>query len=201
MDLASSQTINHIQIIELIRSNLVFRRRTFLKTGDALASSAALGISATGARAEIMLGETRLDVVSDGALLLPGSFIFDTMPQDELLPLLAHLGQSAETLTPPCNVTLLRRGDRTVLFDIGSGPGFSPNSGILLSSLEALGVDHDLAARAPEPLPRRSWRQALVDDMGWAREYLVPWVVRRIRHQSSGDLITAKRPDAQHPRD
>jgi glyoxylase-like metal-dependent hydrolase (beta-lactamase superfamily II) len=143
MDLASSQTINHIQIIELIRSNLVFRRRTFLKTGAALASSAALGISGTGARAEIMLDETRLDVVSDGALLLPGSFIFDTMPQDELLPLLAHLGQSAETLTPPCNVTLLRRGDRTVLFDIGSGPGFSPNSGILLSSLEALGVAPD----------------------------------------------------------
>ena len=31
--------------------------------------------------------------------------------------------------------------------------------------------------------------------MGWAREYLLPWVIRRIRHQSSGDGITAKRPD------
>jgi len=80
---------------------------------------------------------------------------------------------------------------------------FSPlgHHTIAIMALEALGVDHDLAARAPEPLPRRSWRQARVDDMGWAREYLVPWVVRRIRHQSSGDLITAKRPDAQHPRD
>jgi len=28
----------------------------------------------------------------------------------------------------------------------------------------------------------------------WAREYFVPWVVRRLRHQSSGDGITAKRP-------
>ncbi|HNP15757.1 MAG TPA: SGNH/GDSL hydrolase family protein, partial [Terrimesophilobacter sp.] len=28
------------------------------------------------------------------------------------------------------------------------------------------------------------------------REYLVPWVIRRIRHQSSGDGITPKRP---HP--
>jgi hypothetical protein len=30
--------------------------------------------------------------------------------------------------------------------------------------------------------------------MDWAREHLMPWVVRRIRHQSSGDNVTAKRP-------
>ncbi|MGO2050726.1 MAG: SGNH/GDSL hydrolase family protein, partial [Microbacterium sp.] len=30
----------------------------------------------------------------------------------------------------------------------------------------------------------------------WAREHLVPWVLRRLRHQSSGDLVSAKRPDA-----
>jgi hypothetical protein len=38
------------------------------------------------------------------------------------------------------------------------------------------------------------WRQARAEDIGWAREYLVPWVLRRVRHQSSGDDITAKRP-------
>ncbi len=31
-------------------------------------------------------------------------------------------------------------------------------------------------------------------DLVWAREYFVPWVVRRLRHRSSGDGITAKRP-------
>jgi hypothetical protein len=31
----------------------------------------------------------------------------------------------------------------------------------------------------------------------WAREYFVPWVLRRLRHQSSGDEVTAKRPDPQ----
>jgi hypothetical protein len=30
----------------------------------------------------------------------------------------------------------------------------------------------------------------------WAREYFVPWVLRRLRHQSSGDGISAKRPTA-----
>jgi lysophospholipase L1-like esterase len=60
--------------------------------------------------------------------------------------------------------------------------------------LAALSVENELVPFAPEPLPPRSWRQARGDDMGWAREYLVPWVVRRIRHQSSGDNVTAKRP-------
>jgi lysophospholipase L1-like esterase len=62
--------------------------------------------------------------------------------------------------------------------------------------LRALNVENDLQPMKPEPLPQHSWRQARTQDLSWAREYLVPWVVRRIRHQSSGDLITAKRPDA-----
>jgi lysophospholipase L1-like esterase len=62
--------------------------------------------------------------------------------------------------------------------------------------LATLNVDNDLAPYAPEPLPPVSWREARVGDIGWAREHLMPWVLRRIRHQSSGDNITAKRPDA-----
>ena len=67
--------------------------------------------------------------------------------------------------------------------------------------LASLNIDNELEPYAPEPLSARSWRQARVDDMSWAREYLVPWVIRRIRHQSSGDHISAKRPVAapHHP--
>ncbi len=60
--------------------------------------------------------------------------------------------------------------------------------------LEALNVENDLVPFKPEPLPPTSWRQARVEDVGWAREHLVPWVLRRIRHESSGDDITPKRP-------
>ncbi|KZX22783.1 hypothetical protein ACH61_00002 [Rathayibacter tanaceti] len=63
--------------------------------------------------------------------------------------------------------------------------------------LEALAVENDLRPLAPEPLPARTWRAARTEDIQWAREYLVPWVLRRVRHQSSGDFITAKRPSAQ----
>jgi lysophospholipase L1-like esterase len=60
--------------------------------------------------------------------------------------------------------------------------------------LDSLGVENDLEPFRPEPLPRTSWRQARVDDVGWAREYLVPWVIRRVRLQSSGDDVVPKRP-------
>jgi lysophospholipase L1-like esterase len=33
------------------------------------------------------------------------------------------------------------------------------------------------------------------DDLMWAREHFLPWIGRRVRHQSSGDGIVAKRPD------
>jgi glyoxylase-like metal-dependent hydrolase (beta-lactamase superfamily II) len=117
-----------------------FSRRNILAGGAALASATALGPFPKGAHAQLAFGDTQLDIVSDGSLTLPGSFIFGPMPKDELLPILAKFGQSPEVLTPPCNVTLMRRGDRTILFDLGSGPDFSPNAGILPDSLDALGV-------------------------------------------------------------
>ncbi len=61
--------------------------------------------------------------------------------------------------------------------------------------LRALNVPNDLQPMQPDPLPNRTWREARAHDLVWAREYLVPWVLRRVRQQSSGDTITAKRPD------
>ena len=60
--------------------------------------------------------------------------------------------------------------------------------------LRALNVPNDLQPMQPDPLPNRTWREARVHDLVWAREYLVPWVLRRVRQQSSGDDITAKLP-------
>jgi lysophospholipase L1-like esterase len=61
--------------------------------------------------------------------------------------------------------------------------------------LRALNVPNDLQPMQPDPIPLQTWRAARVNDLVWAREYLVPWVLRRVRHQSSGDNIVAKRPD------
>jgi lysophospholipase L1-like esterase len=68
---------------------------------------------------------------------------------------------------------------------------------IAAAVLDTLGVDHELEPFVPEPLAARPWREARAEDLGWAREYLVPWVVRRLRHTSSGDGISPKRPELQ----
>ena len=73
---------------------------------------------------------------------------------------------------------------------------FSPlgHHTIARAVLATLNVPNELQPSSPEPMHPISWRQARVDDIGWAREYLVPWVIRRIRHQSSGDQVQPKRP-------
>ncbi len=60
--------------------------------------------------------------------------------------------------------------------------------------LDTLNVEHHLAPLAPRPAQGRSWREARVDDVVWARHHLFPWVLRRLRGRSSGDGVTAKRP-------
>jgi lysophospholipase L1-like esterase len=64
------------------------------------------------------------------------------------------------------------------------------------ATLAALRVENDLEPLKPEPLPLSTWRQARSEDLVWAREYFMPWVLRRVRRQSSGDGRTAKRPEA-----
>ncbi|MER5205482.1 SGNH/GDSL hydrolase family protein [Streptomyces sp. NPDC002825] len=45
------------------------------------------------------------------------------------------------------------------------------------------------------PVPPRGTLEVRRDDIHWAREYLVPWIGRRLRGESSGDHVEAKRPD------
>ena len=62
--------------------------------------------------------------------------------------------------------------------------------------LRALNVPNDLQTMQPDPLPVRTWRAARAEDFVWARTHFVPWVLRRVRHESSGDDVSAKRPAA-----
>ncbi len=112
-------------------------RRTFLSGCVALPLSAQTsGFSV----AEQSVGNGTLTTISDGHLTLPGSFVFDPMPRDELLPLLEKAGISEKTLTPECNVSLYQDGQNTVLFDVGSGPDFQSSAGKLPDGLELAGI-------------------------------------------------------------
>lgn len=101
---------------------------------------ATAGLAAAPGWASTMLGSTRIDTLSDGNLMLPGDFIFGPMPKAELAPIIDRYGLSAETLTPECNLTLLRDGERVILFDVGSGPDFQPSAGKLMAAFDTLGL-------------------------------------------------------------
>lgn len=117
-------------------------RRLFM-AGTAIAASATLLPRRLWAGSTLMLGNLRIDTLSDGNLILPGDFLFGDMPSAELQAILAKHGLPADQATPPCNVTLLRDGINTVLFDVGSGPDFQSSAGKLSEAMEALGVAPD----------------------------------------------------------
>jgi lysophospholipase L1-like esterase len=61
---------------------------------------------------------------------------------------------------------------------------------------EVLGVRMQGDWRAPFPAAiRQPWLAARRADARWAREYMLPWVNRRLRHTSSGDDVLPKRPE------
>jgi len=72
--------------------------------------------------------------------VLPGSFFFRGRPHGQLAAILAEANVSPDELRPPCNITLYRDAERTVLFDAGAGSGFMPSAGVLLDNLDAVGV-------------------------------------------------------------
>ncbi|WP_435260156.1 MBL fold metallo-hydrolase [Thioclava sp. FR2] len=95
------------------------------------------------AGASATLGNMQIDTLSDGNLTLPGDFILGGMPQDEMQAIVTKYGLPTDQLTPPCNVTLLRDGINTVLFDVGAGPDFQPSAGKLMEAFDALGLTVD----------------------------------------------------------
>lgn len=66
---------------------------------------------------------------------------------------------------------------------------------VALRACEALGVPTESDWREPWPArPQSSWQAQRAEDLRWAREYLAPWIGRRLRGQSSGDGRGPKRP-------
>lgn len=90
--------------------------------------------------AEIGIGDATVQTVSDGHLTLPAGFVFEPVPDDIGDKVRADFGLTGDTLTPPCNLTLVRRDEAVILFDAGSGGGFQPTAGQLVDALDAVGL-------------------------------------------------------------
>jgi lysophospholipase L1-like esterase len=97
-----------------------------------------------------------------------------------------------------------------VLVRLWSAPVFAHPDAWSEDRLHLSAIGHERVSRAAmaalgrgdgswaEPLPwrpREPLRARVGSDVRWARKHLGPWVGRRIRGTSSGDLIAPKRPD------
>lgn len=60
--------------------------------------------------------------------------------------------------------------------------------------LDALDVGHDLAPPPLAPIPVLGRRERFAENARWTREFLVPWIHRRLTGRSSGDGLDPKRP-------
>lgn len=118
-------------------------RRFFLTRTAALISAAALPLAPLRGWAVTTMtaGDLRIDSLSDGHLEFPPEFAFSTIPETERAELLRSLNIDPQAVVhSPLNITLLRQGDRVVLFDVGSGPDFMPTAGQLIDALSAIDV-------------------------------------------------------------
>jgi lysophospholipase L1-like esterase len=78
-------------------------------------------------------------------------------------------------------------GDRMHLNAVG-------HQHMAIAVLDALGLEHPLVQLERTPVARTGRRGQLAENARWTREFLVPWIHRRITGRSSGDGISPKRP-------
>ncbi|HRO14815.1 MAG TPA: MBL fold metallo-hydrolase, partial [Paracoccus sp. (in: a-proteobacteria)] len=124
---------------------MMLTRRLVLAGSAALAAGAMLPLSArrVWAVTTFRAGDVQVDSVSDGHLEFPADFVLGALPADERDDLIARFDLPTDRVESPLNVTLLRQGGRTILFDVGSGPDFMPTAGKLIEALDAIGVQPD----------------------------------------------------------
>ena len=83
---------------------MIIKRRSFLKVASCLPLSLTLpSIAST----QVNFGAAKITTVSDGNITLPAGLTFDTMPQNELDPIINEFSLSKDQLIRECNVTLV----------------------------------------------------------------------------------------------
>lgn len=118
-------------------------RRTFIRN-TTIGAGAMMLPQTVWANASMTIGTMQIDTLSDGHLTLPPSVAFDGLQTTDLGPILQNYGiDPAATVTPDCNITLIRDGDRTILVDVGAGPDFMSSAGKLIDAFDALGITPD----------------------------------------------------------
>lgn len=114
-------------------------RRSLLKSAAALAVGSTQPVWARAN--ESKLGSASVITLSDGEMKLPFNSVLAEPNTEEALAFIQIKAIDPSAHSSPLNLTLLRDGERNVLFDIGSGSNFVPGTGLLIDSMDELGID------------------------------------------------------------
>src|SRR5262245_10578350 len=117
-------------------------RRQFLKGTVATVAATSIGVSkavpATSLVKTISHGQFSITVLSDGHLTVPTRFLARNASEPDIK---TAIGITADVLTPPCNITLVRSPSETILIDVGAGPHYMPGAGKLADNMDRAGID------------------------------------------------------------
>ena len=127
---------------------MTLTRRTFIKTAatSSLAGAMAGGlfpafIHQAWSRSSLDMDGMKIDVLSDGHLRLPVNSMLSDVAQGDIEAFFQSHNMPLDVIEPACNLTLVRDGERIILFDAGSGLNFQPSAGKISQALEAIQLD------------------------------------------------------------
>lgn len=89
----------------------------------------------------------------------------------------------------------MRDGDPAEVFDTDRMHLNSVGHQIIaFAVLDALGIAHAVEPLTRQAVPVLSTRERLRENVAWTKDFLAPWIHRRLTGRSSGDLVDPKRP-------
>ena len=144
-------------------------RREFLKGTAATVAATSIGVSkavpASPLVKTISHGQFSISVLSDGHLTVPTRFLARNASEPDIK---TAIGITADVVTPPCNITLVRSPSETILIDVGAGPHYMPGAGKLADNMDSAGIDRKSITRVvlTHAHPDHLW--GLLDDFDGA---------------------------------
>jgi glyoxylase-like metal-dependent hydrolase (beta-lactamase superfamily II) len=123
--------------------DMTFNRRQLLRGCAAVAALAAIpGRLSASDTYRFRHGAFDVTVLSDGEMIIPGSFIAQDAPPLQLNEALSDPEAKTPMVRLKTNIPLIRHGSDLILVDVGAGTKFQPTEGLLLGALQANGIDH-----------------------------------------------------------
>jgi glyoxylase-like metal-dependent hydrolase (beta-lactamase superfamily II) len=131
---------NHIESV----SKIILNRRRLLRRTALVAVGANLpGRILASETYGFRHGDFEVNVLSDGEMIVPGSFIAQDASPSQLSEALAGPDGDNSMVHLKTNIPLIRHGSDLILVDVGAGDKFQPTEGCLLSTLRANNIDRD----------------------------------------------------------